>query len=805
MKFSESWLRTLVDPPLSTDQLTHLLTMSGLEVEECERVAPPFSSVVVAQVKDVARHPNADRLSVCQVDAGTGALLNIVCGAPNVAPGMKVPCALVGARLPGETPDKPFEITLATMRGVESQGMLCSARELRLSEDQSGLLVLPADAPIGADYRQYADLDDALITIKLTPNRADCLSLLGVAREVAALTGAPFTPPSIPPVTPAIEDTFPVKISDPQGCGRFAGRVIRGVNASATTPDWMKERLVRAGQRSISALVDVTNYVMLELGQPLHVYDLEKLTGGIDVRFAHQGETLKLLSEQTVELDEDVLAITDGSGPIGLAGIMGGASTKAELDTRHIFLESAFFFPETIAGRARRYNFASDASHRFERGVDFANNIVGIERATQLILEICGGKPGPVVDEVARLPARVPVRMRVARAQKIIGVPIAAEDIATIFRRLRLPFVREQATAGQDTFAVTPASYRFDIEIEADLIEEVARVYGFEQIPALPPVAPAIMGKNPEAHRSLHEIRELLAGRDYQETVNFSFVEEACEADFAGNPNPIRLLNPIASQMSVMRTMLVGSLVANLRHNLNRKLSRIRVFEIGRVFLRAPGAPADDLEIAGYRQPMRVAALAYGPALEEQWGERSRVVDFFDVKADLEALLAPRLAQFVAAAHPALHPGRSARVELGDQPIGWIGELHPRWQQKYELPQAPVLFEVDAAAMQVRSVPACTEVSRFPPVRRDLAIVVEEKLSVGSVLAALQGRLPTIVTEVALFDVYRGPGMEEGKKSLAFRVVMQDTEKTLTDEEVDVAMQQITQFFASRFDARLRG
>ncbi|MES2356127.1 MAG: phenylalanine--tRNA ligase subunit beta [Pseudomonadota bacterium] len=804
MKFSESWLRTLADPPLSTAQLTHLLTMSGLEVEVCDPVAPPFFGVVVAQVQEVAKHPNADRLSVCQVDAGTGSLLTIVCGAPNVAAGMKVPCALVGAKLPADSSDQPFEIKLAKMRGVESQGMLCSANELRLSQDTAGLLALPADAPIGMDFRQYADLNDNLITIKLTPNRADCLSVLGIAREVAALTEVPLKPIQIVPAEAKIRDTFPVTISAPEACGRFTGRVIRDVDAKAATPAWMKQRLERAGQRSISILVDITNYVMLELGRPLHVYDLEKLSGGIDVRFGRKGETLKLLNDQTVTVFEDVLAITDASGPIGLAGIMGGNSTKAELETRHIFLESAFFFPEVIAGRARRYNFTSDASHRFERGVDFDNTIAGIERATQLILEICGGNVGPVMDSVVRLPTRKPVLMRVLRAQKIIGIEISADQIASIFQRLGLHTVREKGASGDDVFIVTPPSYRFDIEIEEDLIEEVARVFGYENIPTEPPIAPATMRVLPEGRRSLHELRERLAACEYQETINFSFVEEAWEQDFAGNSNPIRLKNPIASQMSVMRSTLIGNLIANLRFNLNRKASRVRIFEVGRAFIRDAKVAAGDLAIAAYRQPTCIAALAYGSIFEEQWGQPTRAVDFFDMKADLELLIAPLEFQFKAVSHPAFHPGRSAQVELNGESVGWIGELHPRWQQKYELPTAPLLFELDADLLSTRLVPAYQEVSKFPPVRRDLAIVVDESLAVDQVFAVLQDRAPELVSDIVLFDVYRGKGIEDGKKSLAFRVLMQDTEKTLKDEEVDVAMQQIIQVITSQLDAKLR-
>src|SRR5712691_1180054 len=625
MQFSEHWLRTLVDPPISAEELARLLTMSGIEVEACNPVAPPFSGVVVAQIVSVGKHPNADRLSVCRVDTGTGEALGIGCGAPNVAAGMKVPCALVGAKLPGKSPDKPFEIKTANMRGAESRGMLCSARELGLSDDHGGLLALPADAPVGRDVREVLALDDRLFTLKLTPNRPDCLSVLGVAREVAALTRSKLKAPEIRPVPPANDATFPVKITHADGCGRFAGRVIRNVDAAAPTPEWMRQRLERAGQRSISALVDVTNYVMLELGRPLHVYDLDKLAGGIDVRFGRKAEKVLLLNEQEVEVDETVLCITDDSGVIGLGGIMGGESTKADAATKHIFLESAFFYPEAVTGRARRYNFASDASHRFERGVDFANNVDGIERATRLILDLCGGEPGPTVDKVARLPKRKPVRMRVARAQKILGVPVPATEMQGAFTRLAFPVKREK-----DAFTVTPPSYRFDIAIEEDLIEEVARLYGFERIAAHPPRVHAAMLPAPETRRALHALRERLAAADYREVINFSFVEPGWEADFSGAANPIRLLNPIASHQSVMRTSLIGSLIEVVRKNHSRKVPRIRIFEVGRVFLRDAAVQDGPLSVAGVRQPMRIAAAAYGPVLDEQWDTPVRGVDFFD-------------------------------------------------------------------------------------------------------------------------------------------------------------------------------
>jgi phenylalanyl-tRNA synthetase beta chain len=610
--------------------------------------------------------------------------------------------------------------------------------------------------------------------------------------------------PRIEAVRARVGATFPVRISDAQGCGRFTARVIRNVDASAPTPAWMRERLERAGQRSISALVDVTNYVMLELGRPLHVYDLDKLSTGIDVRFARSGERLKLLNEQTVALEPDVLVIADESGPIGLAGIMGGDSTKAELDTHNVLLEAAFFFPEAIAGRARRYNFTSDAAHRFERGVDFDNNLAGIERATQLILDICGGGPGSVEDHVVRLPQRPSVRMRVARAQRVIGVPIPAGDMESILRRLGLQCEGEDEGDAR-AFVVTPPSHRFDIQIEEDLIEEVARVYGFERIPAEPPRADARMRSVPEERRSLHRLRGALAGMGYQEVINFSFVEPGWEADLAGNSRPIQVLNPIASQLSVMRSSLIGGLVENIRYNVNRRQSRVRVFEIGRAFLREPDLPEGVLEVAGVRQPVRIAAAAFGATVMEQWGLPDRSVDFFDVKGDLETLLGQRRAQFEQAEHAALHPGRSARVVLDGAPIGWVGELHPRWQQRFELPGPVVLFEVDAAPLKHLGMPAYQAVSKFPPVIRDLSVLVDAAMPVAPMLAHLEGGGLPGVQQVSLFDLYQGVGIPEGKKSLAFRVLFQDTQRTLTDAEVDQVVQEMRSRLREHFGAQLRG
>ncbi|TDA44189.1 phenylalanine--tRNA ligase subunit beta [Burkholderia pyrrocinia] len=809
MQFPESWLRTFVDPQLTTDELSHALTMAGLEVESLSKAAPPTSKIVVGRVLEVVKHPDADKLNVCQVDAGTGATLNIVCGAPNVAPGIKVPVALVGAELPpAEEGGKPFAIKLSKLRGVESQGMLCSARELKLSEDHTGLLILPEDTPVGQDIRETLNLDDTIFEIKLTPNKADCLSVFGIARETAAITGAPLTPVDIRPVRVELDETLPVRIAAPDLCGRFSGRVIRGVNAHAKTPQWMVERLERSGQRSVSALVDISNYVMFELGRPSHVFDLDKIHGGIEVRWGKRGESLKLLNGNTVELDETVGVISDDRQVESLAGIMGGDSTAVTLDTTNIYLEAAFWWPDSIRGRARKYNFSTDAAHRFERGVDYATTVEHVERITQLILEICGGKAGPVDDQSVNLPQRAPVKMRVSRANRIIGVKIGADEIASIFTRLGLPFERDD-----DAFLVTPPSHRFDIEIEEDLIEEVARIYGFEKIPARPPVATSEMRATNETRRSIHDIRHALAARDYAETVNFSFVDAEWEHDFAGNDNPIRLLNPIASQLSVMRTTLFGSLIAVLRHNLNRRADRVRVFESGRVFLADPSVKAGELAVEGHSQPKRVGALAYGPALDEQWGVATRPVDFFDVKGDLEALLAPAAARFVKAEHPALHPGRSARIEVDGRAVGWIGELHPRLMQKYELPHAPVMFEIDADALITRALPAPTDVSKFPPVRRDIAVVVDQAVEVQALFDEMKKALAEeacrFVQKVVLFDEFRAKsntsgGLAAHEKSLAFRVTLQDAAGTLQDEVVDQAIQTLVERMA-RAGARLRG
>jgi len=795
MQFSEHWLRTLVDPPLTSAELAHLLTMAGLEVEALQDAGAVFSGVVVAQVLSVERHPDADKLKLCSVDAGLGAALSIVCGAPNVAAGMKVPCALVGASLPG------LVIKAAKVRGIESFGMLCSARELGLSEDHGGLLALPEDAPVGADMRSYLALDDKLYTLKLTPNRADCLSLRGVAREVGALSGAPVKHVEIKPVAVSGRASREVLLDEPAACPRYCGRVISGVNAMASTPEWMKRRLERSGLRAISALVDITNYVMLELGQPLHAFDNAKLHGAVHVRLPKAGEQLRLLNEQVVELAADALVIADESRVLALAGIMGGAESGITLDTTELFLESAFFAPDAVAGKARDLGFSSDASYRFERGVDFAITRDALERASQLVIEICGGSAGAVTEAVSNnhLPRREPVRLRLSRAEKILGIPMGGDVAERLLGGLDLQFQR-----ASDIFTVTPPSHRFDIVIEEDLVEELARVHGYDNIPARLPQGSLAILPQTESARSLGLVRRWLAARDYQEVVNYAFVDAAWERDFCGNADAVELENPIASQMSVMRSSLVGGLVANLAYNLNRRVERVRVFETGRCFLRVPSSAGDSASLAGLAQPRRIAALLAGPAQPEQWGVPSRRVDFFDAKADVEALLAPTVASFERIMHPALHPGRSASVSVAGKIIGFIGELHPQWTQKYELSASPIVFELDLAAVLERQLPAYREVSRFPAVVRDLALVVAQDLPAQALLEGLKAAAARHVREVVLFDVYHGKGIESEKKSLAFRVVMQDTEKTLSDGEVDAALAKMVEFAAQKFAAKLR-
>ncbi len=784
MKFSERWLRTMVDPPLDTAALCEELTMAGFEVESVTAAAPPFSGVVVGRIETVVPHPNADRLRVCTVDIGAGAPLAIVCGAPNAAAGMLAPTALPGAALPGGV-----AIAAATMRGVASQGMLCSARELGLSEDAAGLLALPADFVPGTDLRDALGLDDALIEVKILPNRPDCLSIAGIAREVAAITGVAAVLPPRPTIAPGHSRVPAIRIEAPAACPRFAARLVEGIDAQAPTPAWMKARIERSGIRPISAVVDITNYVMLELGQPLHAYDERRIAGEVVVRFARAGETLTLLNGDALALAPDLLLVADEAKPLGLAGIMGGEHSGIGADTTSVLLEGAFWSPDVVQGKMRRLGFSSDAGYRFERGVDFALGPVAVDRATELVLAICGGRAGPLADVVGSLPARPPARLRTLRAQKILGIPLTPAEIGDVFTRLALPFRRDG-----DDFVVAPPSYRFDLCIEEDLIEEVARIHGFDRIPAAASAHVQHMLPVPESQRPLAQLSRRLVDRDWQEVVTFGFVSGERERLLDAAAQPMAVLNPIAAHLDVMRTTLLPGLLEVLRTNVNRRATRVRIFEAARVF--EDGSPSG--------QPMRIGGVAFGPTLPEQWGAGLRAVDFFDVKSDVEALAAPRAVATPRALRPFLHPGRSAALVIDGVEAGWVGELHPRIVQALELPGAPVAFEVPVEALAMLPLPAVRPPARSPVVRRDLAVVVDESVPAQSIVDALiDARVPYVDT-LRPFDLYRGSPLPNGQKSLAILVLIRDTERTLTDAEIEGTVDALRRVLVERFGAKLR-
>jgi phenylalanyl-tRNA synthetase beta chain len=807
MQFPESWLREFCNPSLTTQELADTLTMAGLEVEELQPVAPPFTGIVVGEIKEAVQHPDADRLRICQVDVGQGALLNIVCGAPNARVGIKIPCATVGAELPPSEDGKPFKIKVGKLRGVESQGMLCSAKELKVADDNGGLLELPADAPLGQNIREYLNLDDTLMTLKLTPNLAHCLSVYGIAREVSALTGAPLKAPTFPSIAATNQERLAVKISAPDLCGRFSGRVVRGVNTKAQTPAWMVNHLARCGQRSVSPLVDISNYVMFELGRPSHIFDLDKIQGGLEVRWGKAGEQLKLLNGNIVTVDDKVGVIADAHQVESLAGIMGGDATAVSDDTQNIYIEAAFWWPSAIAGRSRRFNFSTDAGHRFERGVDPELTVEHIERITQLVIDICGTPNttvGPIDDQRVNMPVAKPVTLRVARAEKVIGMPLTQQVVADALRGLGLP-----VTEGEGVVTVQPPSFRFDLQIEEDLIEEVARMVGYNNLPTTPPLAPITASVCKEAQRSPHALRHHLAVLGYQETINYSFVDERWEHELAGNANPIKLLNPIASQMSVMRSTLLGSLLNVVKFNVDRKASRVRVFELGRVFHKNASVQNTDTTVQGFDQPMHVAGMAYGSAAPLQWSTKEQAADFFDVKADVEALLAPAMPQFEAAEHPAMHPGRCAKVLVNGRAVGHVGELHPRWRQSWELTQAPVMFELSLDAVLHRAVPKSTGVAKFPNVERDIAVIVKDGITHAQLMTAVHAaKTQGLLRNAVLFDVYRpkaeSAAMAMDEKSLAVRLTLNSDEATLNEAQIEGVVQAVLAELAAQVSARLR-
>ena len=791
MKIAESWLREWVNPDLDTESLAERLTMAGHEVDGIVVEGAGLEGVVVAEVLEVARHPDADRLSVCKVSNGGGDPLEIVCGAPNVVKGMKTPLATPGVTLPNG-----LKLRKAKIRGVVSNGMLCSAVELGLGEESDGIMSLASDAPVGQSITDYLSLPDAVIDLDLTPNRGDCFSVLGIARDVSALTGARLKENSVSPVAATIADVHPVEIDFPEGCPSFAGRVIRNIDSAAKSPLWMAERLRRSGLRPIHPVVDITNYIMLEYGQPLHAYDLQLVNGPIRPRLSKKGEKVTLLDEKEVTLDDNTLVISDDSGVIGLAGLMGGLSTAVSDTTTDVFFEAAFWPQDFVAGRARSYGLHTDASLRFERGVDPLGQGRAVERATSLLLEISGGEAGPTVLAVADefLPARDTIQLRRTRLEKLLGVKIADETVTDILQRLGLV-----VATTDEGWSITAPSFRFDIAVEVDLIEEIARIYGYDAIPETTAIAETPLGAVTESLIEFEQVAATLVARDYQEIIGYSFVDTKSNSALSGVESELVLSNPISSEMSVMRSSLFPGLLTAATANASRQQDRIRLFEFGKSF---HGTLADHTEV------VRIAALATGPTLPEQWGAKSQSVDFFDIKSDVSALL--RLAsdassvKFVAAEHRALQPGQTANILRNEMVIGTVGKLHPRHAKAFDIKRDVFLFELDAMAALASTVPDASPVSKYPSIRRDIAVIVDDEITSDELVSAVASAAPDLISTVRIFDIYKGPGIEAGLKSVALGLILQETSRTLTDDDADAAMTAAVCKLEEKFAAKLR-
>lgn len=791
MKFSEQWLRGWVSPQASRDELVARLSMAGLEVDSVTLAAGEFSGVVVGEVLATEQHPDADKLRVCQVSDGSETF-QVVCGAPNVRPGLKIPFAKIGALLPGD-----FKIKKAKLRGVESNGMLCSQSELQVGEGNDGLMELPDDAPTGQDFRVYLELDDASIEVDLTPNRGDCLSLAGLAREVGALYAAPVTRPSIAAVAAVNDEVRPVEVLAPAACPRFLGRVVRNVDLSKATPLWMVERLRRSEVRSIDAAVDITNYVMIELGQPMHAYDLAEIDGGIRVRMAEEGEKITLLDGQEVALRGDTLVIADHARLLGIAGVMGGENSGVTAKTRDVFLEAAFFEPISVAGKARSYGLHTDASHRFERGVDSNLAREAMERATALLLDIAGGEPGPIIECVSEqhLPQIAPITLRAERVSQMLGLELGAAEIETLLTGLGL----RVTTSGQGQWSVEVPSHRFDISLEVDLIEELARLYGYNRLPVRYPQARLAPQASPEARSDLPALRRLLVARGYQEAITYSFIDPKLFELFSPGVEPLLLANPISADMAAMRSSLWPGLVKALQHNLNRQQDRVRLFESG---LRFVG------QLEGLKQEPMLAGVVCGSRLPEGWAQGRETVDFFDVKADVEAVLgfagALDAFTFVPGQHPALHPGQTARIERDGQEVGYLGALHPELVKSLGLDRAVFVFELILAEVSEGRLPKFQELSRFPEVRRDLALLADRDVAASSLLAVIRENAGEWLTDLRLFDVYQGKGIDPHRKSLAVGLTWQHPSRTLNDDEVNATTQTILTSLEQRLNATLR-
>ncbi|NIL93661.1 MAG: phenylalanine--tRNA ligase subunit beta [Woeseiaceae bacterium] len=791
MKIAESWLREWVDPDLGTEALAERLTMAGHEVDGIDYEGQGIDSIVIAEVIEVARHPDADRLSVCQVNDGSRKTLQIVCGAPNVFSGMKTPLAKPGITLPDGV-----KLRKAKIRGVASNGMLCSAIELGLGDESDGIMELPADAPVGESLVDYLSLPDAVIDLDLTPNRGDCFSVVGIARDVAALTATEMKEPVFETVAATIDDTHPVQLLAPEGCPRFAGRVIRNINLSAGSPVWMTEKLRRAGLRPIHPVVDVTNYVMLELGQPLHAYDLGLVKGPIRPRMAEKGEQLTLLDGKEVKLTADTLVISDDSGAIGIGGIMGGFGTAVTEETRDVFLEAAFFTQEIVGGRARSYGMHTDASLRFERGVDPEGQARAIERATQLLLAISGGDPGPTVVETAEdfVPRRDVIRVRKSHVTRLLGVEIEDEKIVDILERLGLSVAPKKG--GWDVVA---PSHRFDISLEVDLIEEIARIYGYDEIPETTAISETPLEVVTESLIGTELACATLVARDYQEVVTYSFIDPDANRRLTGVDSELVLGNPISSEMSVMRASLWPGMLLAASANASRQQDRIRLFEVGKSFHGS---------LDNHEEVVRIAGLCMGPSLPEQWGSKTQSVDFFDIKSDVAALLDLAMdsstIDYSPVEHPALQPGQAARLTRDGQEIGVIGKLHPRHQKPFDLKREVFMFELDAAGALASQAPKAKSISKFPSIRRDIAVIVDDKISAVDLISTVASTAPDLISDVRIFDIYRGPGIEAGLKSVALGLILQETCRTLTDDDADAAMTAAVKKLEDKFAAQLR-
>lgn len=801
MKFSENWLREWVNPEISTQELSEQLSMAGLEVDGVEPAAAEFTGVVIGEVVECSKHPEADKLQVTKVNvgpAGEGELLDIVCGAKNCRLGLKVAVAMVGAVLPGD-----FKIKKAKLRGQPSHGMLCSFSELGMADDSDGILELPTDAEIGQDVREYFGLDDKIIEIDLTPNRSDCLGMKGIAREVGVLNNIDVTPVQINQQTPCIDDEVSIELVDADACPRYLGRVIKGINLNASTPLWMSEKLRRSGIRSIDPVVDITNYVLLELGHPMHAFDLSKIEGGIKVRKANPGEKLVLLDENEVELSESTLVIADHQKALAIAGVFGGLHSGVTAETTDVLLESAFFNPVTMAGTARSYGLHTDASHRYERGVDYELQRSAMERATELLIEVAGGQAGPIVEAVSEtnLPQSQAVVLRRARLDRVLGHKVSDEEVTTILSRLGLNVEHK----GDEWHAVSP-SFRFDISIEEDLIEEVARVYGYNNIPNVAPVASLNMPRRSEAKLDKNTFAELLVDHDYQEAITYSFVDPKVQEKLFPHLKGLTLPHPISAEMSVMRLSLWSGLLPTAVYNQNRQQPRVRIFETGLRF-----TPDSEAEMGICQEPM-LAGVVTGSVANEHWSDKSRPVDFYDVKADVEALLDKCVAdEFtfapIDADDPltvALHPGQTAKILRNSEIVGYVGAVHPAQEKALGLNGKTFVFELELSKIQTRAIPDAQPVSKFPSNRRDLALVVKDAVNSGDLLSEIKKVGGNQLVDLNLFDVYRGEGIDDGYKSLAISLVLQDVNKTLEEQEINTKIDQVVQTLTEKFDATLR-